>query len=176
MSSSSIIPPAALDRRLIDAQRQYMSPEEMSRHVNGQLSPAECLVRVREILTSKSQLDEVMERRLLLIDMAEHLAWLKNQRDDKDSWTHISRVYKLLSDQIERANLNVADVSTKLASMYAEYFVTGYTMALERVVKSISEQTGNTEIIEAEVVEEASRQGIAVAQGYLEKVTVREDA
>lgn len=173
---SSILPVAALDRRLIEAQRQYMSPEEMSKHVGGQLSPAECLIRVREILTSKSQLDEVMERRMLLIDMAEHLNWMKNQRDDPESWTHINRAYKLLSDQIERANINVADVSTKLASRYAEYFVTAYTMALERVVKSISEQTGNTEIIEAEVIEEASKAGLVVAKGYLEKVTVREDA
>ena len=154
----------------------YYTPEEMSEFVNRQLTPAQCKVRVDELLTSKSDLDEVQERRLLLIQMAEHLDWLKQQRNNPKSWGAINRAYKLLSDQIERANINIADVNTRLAAKYAEYFVTAYTIGFEKALKMAAEQTGVEEMLEAEVVEEISRAGIEASQEYLTRVTVREDA
>lgn len=172
----TLIPQRSIDKRLLSAQAQYFSPEEMSEHVNRQLTPAQCKVRVNEILTSKSELDEVQERRLLLIQMAENLEWLRGKRDDPKSWGAINRAFKLLSDQIERSNINVADINTKLSSKYAEYFVNAFSIGLERALRSIMKETGNDDIIDAEIVDDASRLGIEASQEYINRVTVRADA
>ncbi len=104
----------------------------MSEAVLGRLTPAQCAERVNHLITSKTTLDEVQERRLLLIQMAEHLDWMKEQRSNPKSWGALNRAYKLLSDQIERTNINVGDINTKLASRYAEYFVNGFTIGFEK--------------------------------------------
>ena len=176
MACMSLLPARSVDKRLIRAAARYDSPEEMSEFVNRQLSPAECKARVDELLTSKSEFDEVQERRLLLIQMAEHLDWLKDMRHNEKAWPQISRMMKVISDQIERTNINLADINMKLAQKYAEIFVTAYTIGFEKALKAIAETTGHDDILEVEVMEEVARIGIEASQEYLHKVTVRDDA
>ena len=172
----ALLPARSIDKRLIRAAARYDSPEEMSDFVNRQLTPAQCMNRVNELLTSKSELDEVKERRLLLIQMAENLDWLKGQRHNEKSWPAINRALKLLSDQIERTNINVGDINTKLSAKYAEYFVTAFTIGIEKAIASAAEQAGASDMLEIEVLEESAKVGVEASQEYLHKVTVREDA
>lgn len=136
----SLLPQTSLDRRLLRSAAKYETPEQMSERVLGQLTPAQCIDRVKTLLSSRTILDEVEERRLLLISMAEHLDWMRDQRENPKSWNAIARSYKLLSDQIERTNINVNDISTKLAEDHARMFVEGISVGFNMLLKTLAER------------------------------------
>lgn len=165
LDDMSLLPQASVDRRLLKAAKEYQSPNEMSESVMRQLTPAQCAVRVAELLESKTTLDEAQERRLLLISMAEHLEWLRSQRDNPKTWNVIARSYKTLSDQIERTNVNVADVSTKLAEAHAGTFVEAYMLGFNALLKVIAER--DIIEIEPEEVKELAQVGVTEASRYL---------
>lgn len=167
----SILPSSAIDRRLLKAKAKYASAEELSEAVLGQLSPAQALERVNHLLESKSPADEIQERRLLVIGAAEWLDWLKDHRDDPRSWAQINRATKVLSDAIERANINIADVSTKLATEHAQYFVSGFMLGFNKVLEAIQERD-MIEIDEDEVLALA-QVGIEASKQYVDSVTLR---
>ena len=172
-SENSILPASSIDRRLLQAAAKYATAEEMSEAVLGRLTPAQCAERVHHLLTNKTILDEVQERRLLLIQMAEWLDWLKGQRDNPKSWAAISRSMKLLSDQIERSNVNVADISTKLATEHARMFIDGFTLGFEKVLKSLSER--EEIVIEEDEIQELLEVGALASHEYIERVTQKND-
>lgn len=167
----SLLPQTSLDRRLLRSAAKYESPEQMSERVLGQLTPAQCIDRVKTLLESRTVLDEVEERRLLLISMAEHLDWLRDQRENPKSWNAIARSYKLLSDQIERTNINVNDVSTRLAASHAEYFVNGFMIGFDKALSAIAASTDQP--IDAEVVSLAIEAGVVEAKSYIDGVTLK---
>lgn len=169
--TSQIVPSSSIDRRLIKEAAKYSSPEEMSEAVLGKLTPAQCIARVKEILASKTVFDEVEERRLLLISMAEHLEWLTDQRENEKSWPVIARMYKVLSDQVERSNVNVSDISSKLAEDHARYFTEGYMKGFDAVVKLLAER--NNIVVEEDELLEVMQVGVTTSAAYIEKVTAK---
>ncbi len=167
----SLIPDSSVDRRLLRSAARYESGEVMSERVLGQLTPAQCVERVRSLLSSRTVLDDVEERRLLLIGMAEHLEWLKEQRDNPLSWSAIARSYKLLSDQVERTNVNVGEVSTKLAEAHAASYVEGFVVGFNALLGELSRR-GLLEV-DAEDVGELVGVGVAESSRFLEARTVK---
>ena len=165
----SLLPQTSLDRRLLRSAAKYETPEQMSERVLGQLTPAQCIDRVKTLLASRTILDEVEERRMLLISMAEHLDWLRDQRENPKSWNAIGRAYKLLSDQIERANLNVNDISTKLAEDHARMFVEGISVGFGVLLKALAER----DIIDIPAEDQPELLALAAAESsrYLETQT-----
>ena len=170
MSEISILPASAIDRRLIKAAAKYASPQELSDAVLNQLTPAQAQDRVLEILDSKTILDDIQERRILLIKMAEYLDWLESQKGDNASWSAIARMFKLVSDQIERSNISLTDVSTKLAADQARMFVDGFVMGFDTVLKRLRKEH-ELEIDEDDVIE-LMQVGASASQEYIDKVTV----
>lgn len=168
-NTGSILPQSSMDRRLLKAASRYATAQELSDAVLNRLSPAQALERVTHLLDSKTIYDEVRERRLLLVQMAEWVDWLKEQRDNPKAWGAINRGMKLLSDQVERANINVDDVSTKLAEEHARYFAEGFSRGFEAIIKLISEK--NDVIIEDDEVLELMEAGAEESQEYIERVT-----
>ena len=140
----------------------------------GQLTPAQCAERVQELLASKTMLDEVAERRLLLVQMAEHLDWMKSQRENPASWSSIARMYKVLSDQVERTNINVSDISTKLAEDHARFFADAIVLGFEKMIRRIEESSDI--VIEDDEFQEILEVGASTSEKYLEGVTVRDSA
>lgn len=169
----SLLPQSSVDKRLLKAAREYKSPNEMSESVLRQLTPAQCALRVQELLDSKTTLDEVQERRLLLIGMAEHLEWLRGHRDNPQSWNAIARSYKLLSDQIERTNVNVNDVSTKLAEAHAQTYVEAYMLGFNALLTALTEKDMIDAEIEPEMMQELAKVGVSESSRYLETQTQR---
>lgn len=141
----------------------------------GQLTPAQAEERLHQILANITILDEIEQRRILLVQMSEHLTWLKDHRNDPKSWGAINRTFKLVSDQIERTNINVEDISTKLATDHARYFIDGFLIGFEKALKKMQESHDEIVIDEEEVLE-LTQIGVAASQEYLEKVTVRSGA
>lgn len=168
-----ILPAASIDRRLVRAAAAFdKTPEQLSEAVLGQLTPAQAEERLHHILRSITILDEVEQRRILLIQMTEHLEWLKKNRDNPKSWGAINRTFKLVSDQIERTNINVEDISTKLGVEQARMFVDGFMLGFERTLKVLAERHDEI-VIEEEEVMELTQVGVKASQEYIEKVTAR---
>lgn len=168
-----ILPASSVDRRLIKAAAGFnKTPEQLSEAVMGQLTPAQAEERLHTILRNITVLDEVEQRKILLVGMTEHLDWMKEQRKDPKSWGAINRTYKLVSDQIERTNINIDDINTKLGTEHARMFVDGFMLGFEKALKSL--QDSHEEIvIEEEEVLELTQIGLKTSQEYLDKVTVR---
>ena len=57
---------SAFDARLLNGASRGMSPNELSRSIGGTLSPAECAVRVREMLADKNFWTDPERKQLLL--------------------------------------------------------------------------------------------------------------
>lgn len=110
----------------------------------------------------------------MLFQMAEHLDFLKNQRDNPKSWPHLSRMYKVLSDQIERSNITVSDVSTKLAEAHANYYTEGFLLGFNKVLEIMREREILEGDIEDDQILELVQSGIGESSEYLSKVTARE--
>ncbi|AWY05854.1 hypothetical protein SEA_TANDEM_30 [Microbacterium phage Tandem] len=167
MTSNSILPASAVDRRLIRGAAQYLSPQELSDSILGQLSPAECIDRVNVLLESKTSFDEVKERRLMLIRMSDHLDWLEKQRDNPKAWGAIAKQFKLVSDQIERSNITLTDVSSKLGADQAQFFVQGFVVGFDAILKKLDERL---DIPEEEIIE-LMESGTRASEEYIDSVT-----
>ena len=172
MMSTGILPAKSIDRRLLRAASKFnATAQDLSEAVNGQLTPAQALDRAHTLLDEVTIFDEVKERRLLLIQMAEHLAWMQEQRENPKSWASIPRIMKLVSDQIERANINIEDVSTKLAAEQARMFVEGFVRGFDFSLRDFAER--HEIVIDEEEVLELTQSGAVRAEEYLDKVTAK---
>lgn len=170
---SALLPKQSIDRRLILAATKIgHTAQDLSDAVNNELSPAQALARVHELLKSMSIYDENDERKLLYIRMGK---WLDDLQE-----THgknlkaagaINRAFKLLSDQLNRSQANLDDISLRLGEKHAEYFVKGYLKGFEEVIRRVQDESG--EILDAEVVHEITSAGASAAQEYVETVTSR---
>lgn len=168
---ASILPASSIDRRLLKAAAKRATAEEMSEAVLGALTPAQCLERVNQLLDSRDYLDEHRERRLMLYEVAEWVAWIKEHRDEPKAWAQVNRSLKLMSDVLERSLVNVEEVSTKLATEHARMFIEGYVQGFNRVLDEMRERS-EIDIEEAEVVE-LMEIGAEAAHGYLDRVTAK---
>lgn len=167
---------SAIDRRLLKAAARFASPEELSEAVNGQLTPAQAIERVKSLLASQDVYSEVEQRRLLLIQMTdfmEHMKVQAQENNDDKAWSALNRTFKLVSDQIERTNINIDDVTTKLGRAHAQYFVEGYMQGFMEVIDALRSR-GMIEI-DGEEIKELSRIGVERGMNYIEHVTVTED-
>lgn len=173
-ASDSILPASSIDRRLLRAAARYATAQELSEAVLGKLSPAQAQERVLQILESKTALDEVQERRLLLIKMAEHLDWMEQQRDNEKSWNAIAKMYKLVSDQIERSNVNLTDISSKLGHDHAQYFIDGFMVGFERMLRVLRDE--HSIKLDEEIVLEVMKSGVEESREYVDRVTQKEIA
>ena len=172
MTSNSILPASAVDRRLIRAGARYATPQELSEATLGMLTPAQAVDRLNEILESKTVLDEIKERRILLVRMSEHLDYLmKGHQGDEKAWGAIAKQFKLVSDQIERSNLTLTDVSSKLGNEQAAFFVQGFVVGFDATLKKLDERLS----IDEEEVIELMQVGTKASEEYVESVTHKEE-
>ena len=169
----SILPAKAIDRRLVRAAIGYnATPQDLSEAVLGQLSPAEAEDRLHRLLNEVTILDEVEQRRLLLIDMSDHLAWMKTKREDPKMITALNQAYALVSKQLDKTNVNVADISTKLATDHAQYMVEAFMSGFAQILRTI-EARGDI-VVEEDDVKELIAIGMKSSQEQIAKVTAGE--
>jgi predicted Rossmann fold nucleotide-binding protein DprA/Smf involved in DNA uptake len=171
-----IVAKSATDRRLLKAAAKFASPEQLSEAVNGQLTPAQAIDRVKTLLASQDVYSEVEQRRLLLLQMAEFMDYMQEQAQDANNdkaWAALNRTFKLVSDQIERTNINIDDVSTKLGRSHAQYYVQGYMQGFTAILDALRER--GLLALEGEEVKELSKIGLEQGIAYIDLVTVDDD-
>lgn len=146
MGTFGILEPSRLMKRLLDGAIRKMTPQELSASVNGQLSPEECVVRLREFLGSVDYLDDVAFRRLLLVEIGNFLESLRTDAIDlgapraRDTFL---KTLKIMLDEASRQMPELDDMISTIGKAHAEMFVqasmagiAAYRAGLEERLKS----------------------------------------
>lgn len=122
---SELLPQSKLDSRLIRGAAKRMSPEELSEYVNGQLTPAQCVVRIKDYLKSIDFLTEVEQRKFYLLQAAEFLESMRSDvmdmGDSKARTTYLGTL-KLLVDSSAKTIESLDDVVNTLSARHAQFF------------------------------------------------------
>jgi hypothetical protein len=89
---------SAFDEKLINGAARGMSPNELSRHIGGTLSAAECAVRVREMLADKNFWTDPERKQLLLHkvnQVVDDLFTLASSSQDNQDYSALIRALDL---------------------------------------------------------------------------------
>lgn len=173
MSEGSILPASSIDRRLISLAAKHATPEEMSDGVLGKLTPAQAVDRVKSILSSKDVWTEMEERQLLMVQMQEHLAWLQKNRNNDKVLSSLPRMFKLIAEALDKSRINLDDVSGKLATEHANYFVSGFVLGFEKILKTLAEREDIT--IDEDDIQDLLEIGASASHDYVERVTIKNE-
>lgn len=132
-----------IDRQLIRAAASdKRSPKELSKAVNGLLSPEKAAARLIELLDESDWLTVVQERRLLIMNLRELLDALYEEAITHKNPKLIGEYRKTLenlADRILGATINLDDVTTKLTRAYAEHFAKAIGAAFDQMPKALEE-------------------------------------
>lgn len=146
------------DRALVDLFARNLSPEEVSASepINGILTPAQCLSRIKKIIGSKDALDHA-DRLALLLDDA---YWLRNklkkQMDKVDfiapdqaaAWM---KTLGMIVDRVEAANLGMSEQMLRFNEKRADEFIQSLTAIVTTLLQILGDR--HPEIEQAEVTE-----------------------
>jgi len=133
--------PRSVDQQLIRAAASdKRSPRELSAAVGGQLSPERARMRLEELLDDSDYLTYVRERRLLILNMRELLdTTAKDALKGNDS--NARRMYldtlKAIADRLDKTQINLDDVSTKLSSAFAQVMAEAIGNAFDAIPKAL---------------------------------------
>lgn len=130
-----------IDRQLIRAAASdKRSPKELSKAVNGLLSPEKAAARLIELLDESDWLTVVQERRLLIMNLRELLDALYEEAITHKNPKLIGEYRKTLenlADRILGATINLDEVSAKLTSGYAQHFAKAIGAAFDGMPKAL---------------------------------------
>lgn len=124
--SVGILEPSRLMKRLLEGAVRKLSPDELSESINGQLSPEESVLRLKEFLRSTDYLDYVETRSLLLVEVGSFLESLRVDAIDfgKDrARDQFLRTLQLMLDQTQKQMPELDDMISKIGKAHAEMFV-----------------------------------------------------
>lgn len=107
-----------LDRKLLRAAADGLSPKEMSQAVNGIVSPEQAAQRVRDLLENRNWLTYFEQEQLLLESINDIIASLRTGID-AGSVQHINTALKALKMKQDQINKNRIDPE-KLANQVRE--------------------------------------------------------
>lgn len=154
-TSRSILPVSSLDRRLLKAAAARQTPEQMSEAVLSQLTPAQAVTRVKDLIASKDVWTEAEERQLLMYQMQEHLDYLRDNRDNGKVLASIPRMFKIIADALDRSRINLDEVANRISATQARIMVAAIDAIVSRVVTGLIERGVDVQedVIWAEVEE-----------------------
>lgn len=135
--TNSILPASSLDRRLISSAAKHHTPEQMSEAVLGKLTPAQCVDRVKVILSSRDVWTEIESRQLLMSQMQDHLTWLQENRENEKVLSSIPRMYKLVSESLDKSRINLDEVTNRINDTQARLLVSAIDAIVSRLVAGL---------------------------------------
>lgn len=129
-------------RLLVAAVSEKRSAKELSAAVNGFLTPEEALLRLKQLLSDTNPLDDVEERKLLVLD-ARRVMGILNDSVEAGNTQAIETYRKYLTtvaDRLDKAMVNVDAISTKLTTAYAQVMADSVLAAFEAMPKALEER------------------------------------
>lgn len=141
-----------IDRQLIRAAASdKRSPRELSKAVNGLLSPEKAAARLIELLDESDWLTVVQERRLLIMNLRELLDALYEEAITHKNPKLIGEYRKTLenlADRILGATINLDEVSTKLTNAYAKTMADAISAAFQALPLEMADRGMELDMVE----------------------------
>lgn len=141
-------------RLLVAAVSEKRSAKELSAAVNGFLTPEEALLRLKQLLSDTNPLDDVEERKLLVLD-ARRVMGILNDSVEAGNTQAIETYRKYLTtvaDRLDKAMVNVDAISTKLTSAYAQVMADAIVAAFNKIPEALDQRGVVLDMIELEGV------------------------
>ena len=133
--------PRSVDQQLIRAAASdKRSPRELSNAVGKQLSPERARMRLEELLDDSDYLTYIQERRLLILNLRELLDTTSKHAlkgNDSDARRMYLDTLKAIADRLDKTQINVDDVSTKLSSAFAQVMAEAIGNAFDAIPKAL---------------------------------------
>ena len=107
----------SIDDQLIMGAARDMSPEDISRELDGALTPARVMVRTRELLKEPDWLTEKQQEQALLIVLRNRVYELQKAKDLDSIKVQAGIIKDLLTQLDKRSKANEADLSTYNANV-----------------------------------------------------------
>lgn len=169
---SDLIPASSVDRRLLDGGSLFESPNELSARVNGQLTPAQAIKRLNDLLDSRDSYTDARQMKLLLYRAAKYMESLEsdaiNIGDPKARTTYLGTL-RMMFDIIRESTKNVDTISTKLSDAHASFFAQAIMGAFQIVNEQLLARGITLTPEEAlEITEAAAEEGVKVIEKYRE--------
>lgn len=175
--ASELLPKDAMDRRLLTIAAQkvgQVSGEELSQSVLGQITPAQALLRTKELLSSLDQFTIAEQQKLVLIEAAHLLESTRSgamSSNSRSQAQHLATL-KFISDRLDASIVSVDDIITRFSREHAKFFANALVGAFE-IVRLELESRGIplTEDQADEIIQSAAEKGLS----YIEEVTIQSE-
>lgn len=134
-----ILPKDAIDRRLItlaSAKAGQISATELSKSVNGILSPAQAKLRLDHLLNSIDDFTVAQQHKLIIIEASNLLAAMREEAFESrngNAQVRYLATLKFISDRLDADNLKVDDIVTRFSREHAKFFANAIIAAFELV-------------------------------------------
>jgi hypothetical protein len=144
------------------------SPEEISRHLGGTVSPARVAAQVQTLLKSKTWLSQAQEEQQLMWELRDVLNKMRSKFEDLDNLKAQLGVLKVIGSRFDsRSRANEEDLNSYSTNVGRE-MARGYDIALSYMKGALREH------IDPEVWDEAAREGLYHAQAEILKKAVED--
>lgn len=145
----------AFDDKLLRGAANGLSPVELSRRVGGTLTPAECAVRVREILNDKAFWGGTEKKQLLLYQVqttVEELASISKNSGDSQDYSTLIRSMDLLRKVLGEMEGQTEEELEAYVRAQAGQMVQFVSKVLDRAKEVLSEEYPE---LDASVIDDA---------------------
>jgi len=162
-----------LDQQLLkSAVSEKRSAVELSRAVKGVITPEQALLRLKELLDASNPLSEAEERRLLILDARRVMGILNEfvEAGDMQAIGEYRRFLKDVGERLDKAQVNVDAISTKLTNAYAQIMSSAISAAFERMPEALLQRGVSVDMIEIEgVFQEVLPAVVSRLEGHTEE-------
>ena len=144
-----------LDQKLLLAAiSEKRSAKELSRAVNGVITPEQALLRLKELLDVSDPLSEAEERKLLILDARRVMAILNTsvEAGDIQAIGEYRRFLETVAKRLDAAEVNVDAIATKLTGAYAQIMSSAISAAFEAMPRALEQRGLQLDMIEVEGV------------------------
>lgn len=134
---------SAFDERLLNGAARGLSPNELSRAIGNTLSPAECAVRVREMLADKNFWTDPERKQLLLHrvqQVADDLMDIASNSKDSQDYSALIRALDLVRKVVSEMEGATEAEMTALVRLQASAMIEFIEKAMERAKEILHEE------------------------------------
>lgn len=166
------IPASAIDRRLLEGASLFESANELSARVNGQLTPAQSIKRVNDLLAARDFYTVAQQMKLNVYRTTRFLNALEDDAmkvgDPKARNTYLATI-RTLMDMTKQIAATPESITTKLSEAHASFFAQAIVGAFQ-IVRAEFQERGITVTEEEalEIMHAAANEGMRIIETHRE--------
>lgn len=138
-----LIPSDVLMRRLLHGAKDFLSPDELSASVNGQVSPAEAIIMVREFLESRDVYTYIEQQKLMLYKAMDFISSMEQDAIDIGE-SNARNTYlnglRFVSETLEKTSTSLISKESSLNQRNAQIMVDAIELAMHRALDALRQK------------------------------------